>query len=76
MCIFPAGQVVNVLREACSLMTQVPGYRTQLTSHVAIPAAYKAGVTLFIRHNTDGYHELMNTPPDLPIRTDDTSGVG
>ncbi|XP_062598330.1 uncharacterized protein LOC134259741 [Saccostrea cucullata] len=57
------GQVVNVLREACTAMYQQPThYRAQLTSHIAIPAAYRAGITLFVRQNTEVAQELFSAP--------------
>lgn len=57
------GQVVNVLREACTAMyQQPPNYRAQLTTHISIPAAYKAGITLYVRQNTEVAQELFNAP--------------
>ena len=61
------GQVVNVLRE--DSMPRFPGYRPQLTQHIRIPAAYRAGITLFIRQEAAAFHELMNAP-DLPLKVD------
>ncbi|KAJ8303000.1 hypothetical protein KUTeg_019396 [Tegillarca granosa] len=62
------GQVVNVLREACTALShQVPRYRAQLTSHISIPAAYKAGVTLFVRGDTELCTELF-TAPELELK--------
>lgn len=58
------GQVVNVLREFN--MPSVPGYRLQVTSHVSIPACYKAGITLFMRKDKAAWSTLLNAP-DLPI---------
>ncbi|KAK7504557.1 hypothetical protein BaRGS_00004043 [Batillaria attramentaria] len=67
------GQVVNVLRE--HNMPSVPGYRAQVTSHVRIPAVYRAGVTLFVRHNTEEWKALRDAP-ELPRKTDrQDSGV-
>lgn len=58
-----SGQVVNVLREACTAMyQQPPNYRAQLTTHISIPAAYKAGITLYVRQNTEVAQELFNAP--------------
>lgn len=55
------GQVVNVLREACTALShQIPRHRAQLTSHITIPAAYRAGVTLFVRQNTEAAEELFS----------------
>ena len=63
------GQVVNVLREACTALShQGPRYRAQLTSHITIPAAYKAGITLFVRQNTEVCQELFNAP-ELELKT-------
>lgn len=61
------GQVVNVLREAS--MPRFSGYRPQLTQHIRIPAAYRSGITLFIRQEAAAFHELMNAP-DLPLKVD------
>lgn len=59
-----SGQVVNVLRE--SNMPH-PVYRAQLTSHIAIPAVYKAGITLFVQGESDLWQELIASS-DLPPR--------
>ncbi|XP_041376146.1 uncharacterized protein LOC121388732 [Gigantopelta aegis] len=59
------GQVINVLRE--DNMTHVPGYRAQLTSHISIPAVYKAGITLLVNSQTDLWQELQSVS-ELPIR--------
>lgn len=64
------GQVVNVLREAN--MPRPPGYQPQLTQHIRIPAAYRAGITLFIRSEAEAFHELMNAA-DLPLKVDSPS---
>ncbi|GFR59761.1 pyroglutamyl-peptidase 1 [Elysia marginata] len=58
------GQVVNVLREFN--MPSVPGYRLQVTSHISIPACYKAGITLFMRKDKAAWTTLLNAP-DLPV---------
>ncbi|KAK3731783.1 hypothetical protein RRG08_035447 [Elysia crispata] len=58
------GQVVNVLREFN--MPSVPGYRLQVTSHVSIPACYKAGITLFMRKDKAAWATLLSAP-DLPV---------
>ncbi|GAB1600768.1 uncharacterized protein LOC115209365 isoform X1 [Argonauta hians] len=58
------GQVLNVLREA--RMLRVPGYRPQLTQHIRIPAAYRAGITLFVRADMDVYQHLTQAP-NLPL---------
>jgi hypothetical protein len=64
-----AGQVVNVLRE--HNMPSVPGYRAQLTSHIRIPAVYRAGITLFVRHNSPQWRALCRAS-ELPLlATDD-----
>ena len=60
------GQVVNVLRE--HNMPCVPGYRAQVTSHIRIPAVYRAGVTLYVRHNSAEWKALRSAP-DLPLMT-------
>lgn len=41
---------------------QPPNYRAQLTTHISIPAAYKAGITLYVRQNTEVAQELFNAP--------------
>ncbi|XP_060075223.1 uncharacterized protein LOC132554909 [Ylistrum balloti] len=62
------GQVVNVLREACTALShQIPRHRAQLTSHITIPAAYKAGITLFVRQNTEVTEELLSAQ-ELELR--------
>ncbi|KAH9498189.1 hypothetical protein Btru_007917 [Bulinus truncatus] len=58
------GQVVNVLREFN--MPSVPGYRLQVTSHVSIPASYKAGITLFMRKDKSAWTELLSAP-EIPL---------
>ncbi|CAL1535469.1 unnamed protein product, partial [Lymnaea stagnalis] len=58
------GKVVNVLREFN--MPSMPGYRLQVTSHVTIPASYKAGVTLFMRKDKSSWTTLMNAP-EIPL---------
>ncbi|CAI9716414.1 Hypothetical predicted protein [Octopus vulgaris] len=77
------GQVVNVLREAS--MPRVPGYRPQLTQHIRIPAAYRAGITLFVRADMDVYQHLKHVPnlplqinlsrELLPLGTEDSNGM-
>ncbi|CAG2240791.1 unnamed protein product [Mytilus edulis] len=70
------GQVVNVLREACTALShQGPRYRAQLTSHITIPAAYKAGITLFVRQNTEVCQELFNAP-DLELMNPEETEEG
>ncbi len=59
------GQVVNVMRE--SNRPRIPGFRPQQTSHITIPAWYKAGVTLFVKKNTEVYEELLQSS-DLPLK--------
>ncbi|OWF48215.1 uncharacterized protein LOC110453389 [Mizuhopecten yessoensis] len=62
------GQVVNVLREACTALShQIPRHRAQLTSHITIPAAYKAGITLFVRQNSEVAEELLSAQ-ELELR--------
>ncbi|CAG5130221.1 unnamed protein product [Candidula unifasciata] len=58
------GQVVNVLREFN--MPSVPGYRLQVTSHITIPASYKAGITLFMPKDKSAWTTLMNAP-EIPL---------
>ncbi|KAK3610291.1 hypothetical protein CHS0354_029754 [Potamilus streckersoni] len=61
------GQVANVLRENCSPLNHAAGFRPQLTSHISIPAVYKAGITLFMRSSADAFEELMSVP-ELPFK--------
>ena len=56
-----------MLREQCMPLDQLALIRSQLTSHVSIPAAYKAGISLFVRANTDLLQELMDAP-ELPLK--------
>ena len=63
---------MNVLREACTALTsQVPRprHRAQLTSHITIPAAYRAGITLFVRSDMDnnGLAQELFQVPDLEL---------
>lgn len=58
--------MVNVLRE--HNMPSVPGYRAQLTSHIRIPAVYRAGITLYVRHNSSAWKALRDAC-DLPLKT-------
>ncbi len=46
---------------------RIPGFRPQQTSHITIPAWYKAGITLFVKKNTDVYEELLQSS-DLPLK--------
>ena len=64
------GQVVHMLRESMVPQEQLPGARAQLTSHISIPAVYKAGIILFMRANTDTYEELLKAP-ELPLKDGD-----
>ena len=64
------GQVVNILRE-CN-MPQLSGIRPQLTTHVTIPAWYEAGISLFVRQDSE-LCETMKNAPELPLCRD-TSG--
>ncbi|XP_052817091.1 uncharacterized protein LOC128243378 [Mya arenaria] len=61
------GQVVHMLREQCLPLDQLVTMKGQLTSHVSIPAAYKAGISLFMRASSDKLQELMETP-ELPVK--------
>lgn len=58
------GQVVNVLRE--HNMPSVPGYRAQVTSHIRIPAVYRAGITLFVKYNSAEWKSLCSAA-DFPL---------
>ena len=64
------GQVVNVLREERA--PRPPGVRPQLTSHVCIPAAYRAGITLFVHRSAPVCQELQHCP-DLPLEDSNAS---
>ncbi|XP_052233589.1 uncharacterized protein LOC127846407 isoform X1 [Dreissena polymorpha] len=61
------GQVVHMLREQCMPADQLLSMKCQLTSHIQIPAAYKAGISLFMRANSDNIDDLMNAP-ELPLK--------
>lgn len=79
------GQVVNILREEHQRPPPVqlpspnqqqqqnyPVQRTQ-TSHIKIPAVYRAGITLYVaKTNTEVVKELINCP-ELPIMSSSTS---
>lgn len=66
-------------------MPRVPGYRPQLTQHIHIPAAYRAGITLFVRADMDVYQHLKRVPnlplqinlsrELLPLSTEDSNGM-
>lgn len=56
------GQIVHMLREHYSPVDQLSASQSPQTSHICIPAAYKAGIILFMRANTDTFTELMNAP--------------
>lgn len=58
------GQVVGVLKEQAA--PPVVQGRRHLTSHVAIPAAYKSGVTIFMRSDNPHLPTLMQAE-DLPL---------
>ncbi|KAG0717504.1 hypothetical protein GWK47_054309 [Chionoecetes opilio] len=58
------GQVVGVLKEQAA--PPVVQGRRHLTSHVAIPAAYKSGVTIFMRSDNLQLPTLMQAE-DLPL---------
>lgn len=61
------GQVVHMLREQYMPAEQMAAMKSQVTSHVCIPAAYKAGIILFMRANCLAMEELMQAP-DLPLK--------
>ena len=63
------GQVVNAMRE--SNRPRIPGFRPQQTSHVLIPAFYKAGITLFVKKDSTVYNELLEAP-DVPLKNNHT----
>nr|XP_045601548.1 uncharacterized protein LOC123760109 [Procambarus clarkii] len=58
------GQVVGVLKEQAA--PPVVQGRRHLTSHVAIPAAYQSGVTIFMRADNPQLHTLMQAQ-ELPL---------
>ncbi|XP_042239014.1 uncharacterized protein LOC121877357 isoform X2 [Homarus americanus] len=58
------GQVVGVLKEQAA--PPVVQGRRHLTSHVAIPAAYQSGVTIFMRSDNPQLHTLMQAE-ELPL---------
>ena len=59
---------MNAMRE--SNRPRIPGFRPQQTSHVLIPAFYKAGVTLFMKKDSAVYNELLEAP-DVPLKKND-----
>lgn len=58
------GQVVGVLKEQAA--PPVVQGRRHLTSHVAIPAAYQSGVTIFMRSDNPQLHMMMQAE-ELPL---------
>ena len=58
-----------MLREQCMPQDQLATMRSQLTSHICIPAAYKAGIILYMRSNSEFFDELMQAP-ELPLKDD------
>ncbi|CAH1779784.1 unnamed protein product [Owenia fusiformis] len=67
------GQVVNVIREHNT--QRLPGFRPTLTSHITIPAAYRAGITLFVKKDSDVYKELMEAE-ELPLKDHENADHG
>ena len=61
------GQVVHMLREQYMPADQMMSMKSQLTSHISIPAAYKAGIILFMRGNCQAMEDLM-AAPELPLK--------
>ncbi|XP_045191868.2 uncharacterized protein LOC123548568 [Mercenaria mercenaria] len=61
------GQVVHMLREQYMPAEQMITMKSQLTSHVSIPAAYKAGIILFMRGNCQSMEDLL-AAPELPMK--------
>lgn len=59
------GQVVNVLREHQNFLGD-PQSQLELTQHIKIPAAYKSGVTLFMKTTNEHVQELLSCP-DLDL---------
>ncbi|KAK7082897.1 hypothetical protein SK128_002156 [Halocaridina rubra] len=58
------GQVLGVLKEQAA--PPVVQGRRHLTSHVAIPAAYKSGITIFMSSDNPHLHTLLQAE-DLPL---------
>ncbi|XP_068239269.1 uncharacterized protein [Palaemon carinicauda] len=58
------GQVLGVLKEQAA--PPVMQGRRHLTSHVAIPAAYQSGVTIFMRADNNDIHTLLEAE-ELPL---------
>ncbi|XP_064641142.1 uncharacterized protein LOC135495996 [Lineus longissimus] len=58
------GQAVSVLREANTPGFQ--GYKLPWTSHICIPAVYKAGVSLYVKRDSESYKELLALE-ELPL---------
>ncbi|KAL4233984.1 hypothetical protein ACF0H5_005639 [Mactra antiquata] len=61
------GQIVHILREQSMYPDQMVNMKSLLTSHIKIPAAYKAGIILFMRANSENIDELMSAP-ELPLK--------
>jgi len=45
---------------------QLVTMKAQLTSHIKIPASYKAGISLFMRANSEHLDDLMSCD-ELPV---------
>ncbi|XP_064077268.1 LOW QUALITY PROTEIN: uncharacterized protein LOC135194958 [Macrobrachium nipponense] len=58
------GQVLGVLKEQAA--PPIMQGRRHLTSHVAIPAAYQSGVTIFMRADNSEIHTLLEAE-ELPL---------
>ena len=61
---FFTGQVLGVLKE--DKAPPVMQGRRHLTSHVAIPAAYQSGITIFMRATNSNIHTLLEAE-ELPL---------
>lgn len=59
-----AGQVAGVLKEQAA--PPVVQGRRHLTSHVSIPAAYKSGITIFMRSDNPNLNTLLQAE-ELPL---------
>ncbi|ELU03241.1 hypothetical protein CAPTEDRAFT_227029 [Capitella teleta] len=65
------GQVVNMLREEAASTSSTSTSSSSsghVSSHITIPAAYKSGITLFMRSTNSALNELLADPLSNPPR--------
>ncbi|XP_070575087.1 uncharacterized protein [Ptychodera flava] len=65
------GQVVNMIRERTPPAMDYPGFGQQsyrlMTTHIKIPAAYKSGITMFVKVSKEDVYNELHSAPDLPV---------